>query len=419
MSSVIKITGLPRIGGEGSLFLKLHNRRVTHVEFQVQEPPRLFEALVRGRHAAELPDITARITSLSSVSCMIAACHAVEEACGIRIDGPLRQLRRLIQCGEWLENHALHIYMLHAPDFLGYKDAVQMARDHRDAVERGLRLKHVGGEIVTLIGGRSMHPINLRVGGFYKVPERAELAALKGSLEWACDACAKTIEWTAQFPMPHFERDYLWVCLQNDGEYPLFGQRVISNRGLDIALRDYDRHFHEICLPYSNALHSLLHDNAIFSVGPLARFNLNLDKLTPRARQAAHATGIGAGTRNPFHSILVRGIEALYACEEALRLISAYEPPPQPAEKVELQAGVGHGAAEAPHGLLYHRYRFDAQGLVLDAKIVPPSTQNQGIIEEDLRTFIPTVADSPASKLRLHCEQAIRNYAPCLACATH
>jgi coenzyme F420-reducing hydrogenase alpha subunit len=418
-SRTIKVGTLARVEGEGSLYVRIRDGGVADVKLKIFEPPRFFEAFLRGRHLAEAPDITARICGICPVAYQMSAVHAMEDACGAPVAGQLRALRRLLYCGEWIESHALHVYMLHAPDFLGYPDAIRMAKDHPEIVQRGLQLKKAGNEIVACLGGREIHPINVRVGGFYKVPARQDLRGLEERLRWAREAALETVRWAAGLPCPELERDYEFVALRHPDEYPLNEGRIVSSRGLDVAVRDYDQHFVEEHVPHSNALHSVRRGRGAYCVGPLARYNLNYDRLSPLAQAAAREAGIAGGCRNPFRSIVVRSVEILYACDEALRLIAAYEPPDPPAVEVRARPGTGFGCTEAPRGLLYHRYRLDERGTILDAKIVPPTSQNQKTIEEDLRQCVSGSLALPEGELVARCEQAIRNYDPCISCATH
>jgi coenzyme F420-reducing hydrogenase alpha subunit len=418
-SKTIKVDVLSRVEGEGSLFVKIKDQQVVDVKLRIFEPPRFFEALLRGRRYSEAPDITARICGICPVAYQMSACHAIEDAFGVRVEGPLRDLRRLLYCGEWIESHALHIYLLHAADFLGYEDAIRMAQFYPDIVKRGLRLKKIGNEIMRLLGGREVHPINVRVGGFYKVPTKQEFSALTEELKWAIPAALETVQWVASFSFPAFEREYEFVALQHPDEYPLNEGRLVSSKGLDIAVREYEQYFVEEHVEHSNALHSTLKTGGTYFVGPMARYALNFDKLSPVAREAARSAGLDRVCLNPFQSIIVRAVELVYACDEALRLINNYEMPDKPCIDVEPRSSIGYGCTEAPRGILYHRYRFDDHGLILDAKIVPPTSQNQKSIEEDLFQFVETNIEMPKEKLQWQCEQAIRNYDPCISCATH
>jgi sulfhydrogenase subunit alpha len=270
-TKTIKVSYLARVEGEGGLYIKVRDDRVVDVKLKIFEPPRFFEAFLRGRNFAEVPDITARICGICPIAYQMSAVHAIENAFDIRVNGQLRALRRLMYCGEWIESHTLHVYLLHAPDFLGYQDAIAMAKDHASIVQRGLQLKKVGNELVTLLGGREIHPINVRVGGFYKVPSRQELQGLAERLKRARDAALETVRWAATMPFPDFEQDYLFVALRHPHEYPLNEGRIVSNRGLDIAVGKYEDNFLEEHVEHSNALHSVLKQQGPYFVGPMAR----------------------------------------------------------------------------------------------------------------------------------------------------
>ena len=415
----VKVDALARVEGEGALLVKLKDGAVIDVKLRIYEPPRFFEGFLRGRHFSEAPDITARICGICPVAYQMSSVHAIEDALGITVGGPLRALRRLIYCGEWIESHVLHVAMLHAPDFLGYESAIHMAKDHPEAVARALEMKKVGNELVALVGGREIHPVNVRVGGFYRVPTRSELSPVAEHLKSARDAALEMTRWVATFSFPDFEQDYEFVAMRHQGEYPFCEGRLVSNRGLDIAASEFEDHFQEEHVGHSNALHAVLRERGSYLVGPLARYNLNADRLSPLAREIAREAGLEASCRNPFKSIIVRGVETVQACDEALRIIESYEPPDRPAVDVRPRAGRGYGWSEAPRGTLFHRYTLDDEGTIVDARIVPPTSQNQKTIENDLWRFVPQVADLPDAELTLRCEQAIRNYDPCISCATH
>ncbi len=415
----IKVDYLARVEGEGALQVTVRDGEVKDAKLRIFEPPRFFEGLLRGRGFAEAPDITARICGICPVAYQMSACHAMENALGVTVDGPLRELRRLLYCGEWIESHALHIYMLHAPDFLGYQGAIDMAQDYPETVRNGLALKKAGNEIMTAVGGRAIHPINVRVGGFYRAPTRKELAPLAESLKRARDLALETVRWTSGLAFPDCERDYELVSLQHPDEYPFNEGRIVSNRGLDIPAAEYDDYFREEHVAHSNALHSHVRERGSYLVGPLARYSLNFDKLSPMARDAAIEAGLDRTCINPYRSIVVRSVEVLYACDEALRIIEDYREPDRPAAEVQPRAAVGYSATEAPRGLLYHRYRIADDGAIEDAQIVPPTSQNQPSIEADLKTFINDWLDLDNDALRVRCEQTVRNYDPCISCATH
>ena len=416
----IRTDFLARVEGEGAMFVQIDGDRVRDVKLRIYEPPRFFEAMLRGRAFTEAPDITSRICGICPIAYQMSAVRAIEDACGVAIDsGPIRDLRRLIYCGEWIESLGLHVYLLHAPDFLGYPGFVEMAREHPQVAERGLQLKKAGNTVMTLVGGREIHPINIRVGGFYRAPPRAELSALIDPLERAREIALATVRWAGELPFPDVRREPELVALAEPGRYPIDLGRIVSDRGLDIAPAEFDTHVVEEHVAHSNALHARLRERGSYLTGPLARYNLSFAQLSPVARDAARETGLGETCRNPFQSIIVRAVELVHVCDEALAIVDAYEPPDAPAMEVQPRRAVGHGATEAPRGMLYHRYALDDDGTILDARIVPPTSQNQLVIEQDLREVVQQNVGLPDEALRLRCEQAIRNHDPCISCATH
>ncbi|NUN48276.1 MAG: Ni/Fe hydrogenase subunit alpha [Candidatus Brocadiae bacterium] len=415
----IRVEALARVEGEGAMHIEVRGGKVEEVRLEIYEPPRFFEAFLRGRAFGEAPDITARICGICPIAYQMSAVHAMEDALGVRVGGALRDLRRLLYCGEWIGSHVLHIYMLHAPDFLGYEDAIRMAKDFPGIVERGLMMKKLGNEIVTTIGGREIHPVNVKVGGFYRTPARSELRALAEKLKRGRDAAVETVRWVAGFEFPDFEPDYEFVSLRHPNEYPFNEGRIASSRGLDADVHDYRDHFVEEHVRHSNALHSVIRGRGAYFLGPQARYSLNFDRLPAIAREAAKNAGLGPVCRNPFRSIIVRSVEVLFAFDEAIRIIEGYEPPPAPAVEIVPRAGEGCAMTEAPRGSLYHRYRIDADGRILEASIIPPTSQNQKSVEADLRAFAGQSLHLDDEALTWKCEQAIRNYDPCISCATH
>jgi len=415
----IKVNTLARVEGEGSLYVRFSGSHVSDVKLKIPEPPRLFEGILEGRSYEEVPDIVARICGICPVAHQMSAVNALEQALGIAVNPSVRALRRLFYCGEWIESHALHIYLLHAPDYLGYEDVILLARDHKPRVEAGLRLKRIGNDLMTLLGGREIHPVSLCVGGFYKVPPAAELKKMLGPLEEARDLAVETARFVSRFDIPDFTQPYEFVALAHDEEYAIHEGRVVSSRGLNIAVDQYLDHFVERQVSHSHALHSSIRGRGSYLVGPLARFNLNFARLPEGVRNLAAEVGVTPDCTNPFQGIVIRALETVFACEESIRLIEEYEPPPAPRVGVRPHAGVGQGCSEAPRGLLYHRYELDEKGLIRTARIVPPTAQSLKRMEEDLYFLVGEMAGLPTPELTHRCEQAIRNYDPCISCATH
>ena len=416
----IKVDYLARVEGEGAMYIKIEGNTLKEVQLKIFEPPRFFEGFLQGRSHMEAPDLTARICGICPVAHQMSSVYAVESALGIKVESSVRDLRRFIYFGEWITSHALHIYMLHAPDFLGYESAIHMAADYPAEVERGLQLKKVGGQLQALFGGRSIHPVSVRVGGFHKVPSKKEMLTLKEPLERAREASLETVRWVSTFDFPEFEQDYTFVAVRHPDEYAINEGDIVSSDGQKMAAEKFERYIEEHHAKHTNALQCVIRETQKpYHVGPLARYSLNFDKLPPHIQALAKEVGLEETCSNPFKSIIVRSIEILYACEEALRIIDDYVEPEKPFVEYELKAATGYAVTEAPRGLLYHKYAVDEKGDIEKANIIPPTAQNQKMIEDDLWKFVQKYLDLPDDKLQWQAEHAIRNYDPCISCSVH
>ncbi|MGW0176380.1 Ni/Fe hydrogenase subunit alpha [Rhodococcus sp. NPDC003322] len=412
------VRALARVEGEGRLRVTVQGGRVERAELNIYEPPRFFESFLRGRDFREPPDLTSRICGICPVAYQVSACNAIEDACAAPPDDAVVRLRRLLYCGEWIASHVLHIYFLHAPDFAGVADSIALARTDRARVETGLRLKKAGNAILEQLGGRPIHPVNVRVGGFYRTPTRDELAPLAEQLRRALDDALDTVAWAAGFDFPDRELPYEMIALTEPDRYAIESGTVHTSSGARFPAADFPAHVVEHQVPHSTALHARLDGERVLA-GPLARYSLGSARLSVTARQAAAAAGLGDVCRNPFRSIVVRAVEVVYAVDEALRLIASYERPARPARDVRPRAATGHGVSEAPRGLLYHRYDLDGEGVIRDAVIVPPTSQNQSAIEHELAGVVERHLDLDDAELTALCERTIRNHDPCISCATH
>jgi coenzyme F420-reducing hydrogenase alpha subunit len=414
----LSVGTLTRVEGEGALHVRLKDGALDSVELSIYEPPRFFEAFLRGRAYTEPPDLTARVCGICPVAYQVSACNAIEDACGVQVDEDIVALRRLLYCGEWIHSHVLHIYLLHAPDFLGCSDIIAMSRDHGPLVERGLKLKKAGNQLMEFVGGRAIHPVNVRLGGFYSVPTRLEFNPIAEQLRRALDIALETVEWVSGFEFPDLEIEHDFLALTAPGRYPIENGAIARSGGPSFSPADFSNHVVESQVPYSTALHATL-DGAIYLAGPLARYSLNSSALSPIAAQAAARAGLSAECRNPFRSIIVRAVEVVYAIEEALRIIDNYQRPSRPFVDVPARAGIGHGVSEAPRGLLYHRYQIDTSGLVSAATLIPPTSQTQGAIEADLARLVSDNLSLDDAALTSLCERLIRSYDPCISCSAH
>ncbi len=417
----IEVGALARVEGEGALHLTVEDGRVTDLRLEIYEPPRFFEAFARGRRADELPDLMARICGICPVAYQMSAVHAIEAAWGVTPAPAVRALRRLYYAGEWLESHLLHMMFLAAPDLLGLDDAIAIARVHRGEVERALRLRKLGNRILILLGGRSVNPVGVRIGGFHRMPAAGELRELGEALRPARGEAEALLRWFSALPARSRPQEIELVALRHPGEYPMNEGRVVSSRGIDAAPADFDRVFEELQVPHSTALHARVRATGTpYLVGPLARLCLNADHLLPAAAAAFEGLAARFARPDPAASVLARGIEVIQAIDEALAVIDAG---PAPGEEAAAacapRAGVGHAVTEAPRGILYVGLETDAQGDVRRLRIVPPTAQNQAQIEADLRALAPRLLATGEDEGRRLAEAAIRDYDPCISCATH
>jgi coenzyme F420-reducing hydrogenase alpha subunit len=417
----IAVHELTRVEGEGSLTLEVRDGKVVTARLGIFEAPRYFEKLVVGRTPDEVIDIVARICGICPIAYQMSAVHAFEALFGVRIDPAVRALRRLLYAGEWIESLGLHVYMLHAPDFLGYESAIAMAADHREAVLRGLALKKAGNEIIRVLGGRPIHPVSVRVGGFSRVPSVAELRALRPALEHALEHAKATVRWVTGFAMPAFHREMRFVAMSHPREYPYSEGRIVSSDGLDLPLSGWEEAFEEFQVEGTNALHARIRNgDGPYLLGPSARVTLCGDRLHPVAHALLDETGMAAAIRtNIFASIVARAVELVHASAEALDIVDTYRPPPRAFEPWTPRPGATGWATEAPRGLCFHHYECDEAGRIVTCRIVPPTSQNQAAIEADLVATASALLDLPDAALTRRLEQMIRSYDPCISCATH
>jgi sulfhydrogenase subunit alpha len=422
----IRVGALARVEGEGALHLVMSGGRVEEVHLEIFEPPRFYEAFLQGRYFMEVPDITARICGICPIAYQTASCYALEKAMGVfdELDAPIQRLRDLIYCGEWIESHVLHMFMLHLPDFLGYESVVSMARDHGGIVRRALRIKKAGNAIVELLGGRSVHPVGMCVGGFYSCPDPKDAASLLPEIRACLADMAELALFLAQkVTYPDLKQDYEFVALCPDDEYPMNLGRIKSNRGLDVDQQEFGEAVEERQVEYSNALFSVIKGRGAYLVGPLARLNLNHEKLHPVAANLLPGVSAAVGKNlpwdNSFLSLPARALETVHALALAADILESYMPPSRCRIPISPRAGYGGHGTEAPRGLCWHDYRTESDGSISFARIVPPTAQNQMCIEQDLYKIAKQVVDLDDETAAMRCEHLIRNYDPCISCSVH
>jgi len=414
----LNVPMITRLEGEGGLELHCRDDKLERALLRIFEPPRFFEKFLEGKHFSEQPIIAARICGICPIAYQMTGVRAIEKALGVDPGGWIGRMRRVLQCGEWLQSHVLHTHFLALPDFLGFPHMMEMAGSYPDEVRRGLRLQALGNDLISLTGARSVHPVGLKVGGFQREPDPGQVASLLSRLDEAQQDARELVKWEAQLALPEDHQSFVSVALHHPQDYGMNEGEVLTSSGLKVTPEQYRDHFKEHQEPHSTALYSLL-DGQPYLVGPLARMNLNFEQLPEEVKRLAGTCGIRFPSDNIYHSLLARALECYFTVLEARRLLTGYQP--QPAS-VPTAPRVGWGAhcTEAPRGLIYHHYQLDDEGFIKEACIIPPTSQNQARIEADLRHELEGYGlEHSDQELQFFCERLIRNYDPCISCSVH
>jgi len=415
----VEVCYVARVEGQGGINVEVTSIGEAKAKFKVFEPMRFFEAFLVGRKYNEVHELTSRICGICPIAHQMTALRAVENALKVEVTAQTRALRRLLSLSAWIQSHTLSLYFLTAPDYLGFGSAIEIAEEHIDAVKQALRLKKLGNDLGELIGGRAIHPISAVVGGFTKTPMKEDLAKIVLRLKREKEDIWSTVDLFCSFNYPEIDRPTVLVAISNDKEYAVNEGRLVSSHGLDSPEKEYRIHVQEKEVNYSNTKKSFINGGDFLS-GPIARVNLNYQKLTPDAKKAAEQLGLHLPSYNPFMNIKARVVEVVYALDEAMRIINTLrlDFSEQPI-KAEVGASCeGAALTEAPRGILYHWYKLDSSGIVQKADIVTPTAHNSASIEASLCALAPKLLKQ-GQDLTLGCEKLVRAYDPCISCSVH
>ncbi len=416
----IDVGYLARVEGETAIEVRVPAPRGGEtVRLRIFEPPRFFEGFLVGRRYDEVGDIVSRICGICPVSHMLTAIRALENAMGIEPSEQTRRLRLIETTSQVAASHLVHLYALVMPDHLSLAGFPEMLPAHGEHVARLLRMREAVNDLTALVGGgRPLHPIGTVVGGFTRVPPAAELAGARERLIAIRPDARELVRTVARFQTPQLERDREFVALRPAERYSDNVGIVASTAGLAVAESEYRTAIGEEQVPYAMTKRATLRGRGAMMVGALARMNLNADRLSAPARDAAGEAGLALPDRNPFHNNLAQAVEVVQAVEDCIELLEGLSPRPErPA--VQPAAGEGAAATEAPRGLLYHSYAVNRKGVVERADIATPTVHNFLSMEEDLRALVALLEDRPAAEIRLACEMLVRAYDPCFSCSVH
>ncbi len=419
--STLTVEHVARIEGHGTITVDVDAGAVQSVHLDIVEPARYFESMVVGRRLEDAPLITSRICGICSPNHMLTSIKALESALGLEVSERTQVMRKLLVYGSFLQNHATHLYLFAAPDYVGLPSVFPLAETHPDVVDRALRIKKLGNDLTTLVGGRSVHPVTAVIGGFTSEPDPRRLEAFRDTLIATVRDAVATVDLFSAFEEFEVHTDGEMLALTAGDDYAIYDGEIAALRaGWRRPVSEYRDIITERVIGHSNAKHSTVGGEPLM-VGALPRINLNAAALSPEAARALEKSPITVGSRNAFFNNLSQAIELIDALERCAGYIDRLLEMggSTQVEKFDIAAGRGAGATEAPRGTLYHSYEVDATGIIRAGDVITPTAQNLANLEADMWKFAPTVVDRPRPEFLMAIERLVRAYDPCLSCSVH
>lgn len=424
----IQVDHVARIEGHGDIHLVIEDGEVKDCKFVVTEAARLFESMVVGRPYYEVPYISSRVCGICSASHTVTDIVAIERCFGIEVSARTDALRELLVYGSFLQNHATHLFVFAAPDFLGHTSVFPLANSNRELYEGALGLKAMGNKLCTLIGGRSIHPITAVVGGFTDEISSAAYRALADELESHIEFALSTVDLFNDFSVIDFATEGDLLAMVKPDAYPVIGSSkarfVVED--LEFCADDLDEYIEEYPVDHSAALFSRVRQSKrTYMASALARINASWDALSEPARFAAAKAGLRPPELNPFANNIAQAVEivdALVRCAELCRnLADADFGGSSKPVTFDVKAGRGVGFSEAPRGALFHVLDIDGAGKIEHASIITPTSQNIANMQADMRALAQLLVDRGMNSQEIEgeIEKLVRAYDPCLSCSVH
>ena len=422
----LEVHHITRVEGHGNIYVNVKKGVIERCEWAVPEAPRFFEAMVLGRQWNELHHITSRICGICSIGHTLASLKATEAAMGIPLSEQDLKLRKLALHAENMQSHVLHLGYLVLPDLMGAGSVIPLAASNPQEVKIVIRLHRLANEMSNMICGRTTHPQRLIPGGFAKLPTMKELTKLRARLK----DCVPDLQAVAGLfkklapKLPDFTRETEFIALTKKDEYALYDGDLASTDTGKAPVSEYLSYANEYIVPISTAKRAK-HVRDSYMVGALARFNLNFDKLSPMAKQAAALFDLKPVCHNPFMNSIAQLVETVHSIGDSIRLIDDIEAsglqsqPDYHKPDIKVKAGRGIGAVEVPRGILFHDYTYNQKGACTKANCIIPTNQNHANIELDMKALLPKILDKTEKEIELNLEMLVRAYDPCISCSTH
>jgi len=420
----INVHHVTRVEGHGNIVVDMKNGVLRKAQLDIVEPPRFFEAMLKGRSFLEVAIITSRICGICSLGHQITSLKATEAALGIDISRQTELLRKILVHGATFQSNVLHALFLATPDFLRVGSVFPLVETHKEVVLAALRLKRLANDIGDQISGRAVHPITCVPGGFTRIPTEKELIALREKLlsqglpdvDFILDVLA-----SVRAEVPEFERQTEYISVFNDKEYALYDGKICSSDAGLFPVEDYLKVTNEFIVPHSTSKHARFNRDS-YMVGALARFNNSYDLLHPEAKKAAEKLGLSAPDYHPYHITLAQMVEVVHCVVDTIHIIDELLEKgleqEEPNQEIKYY-GRGIAATEVPRGILFHDYTYNRKGMIEAANCIIPTGQNLANIDDDMKKLVPEILDEGKEEITRKLEMLVRAYDPCISCSVH
>lgn len=418
----IKIDHVTRLEGHGNIRIDVKAGQIEKLNLEIVEANRFFENLVQGMPPHDVPQTVSRICGICCVGHQLAAIKAVENALGIAISEQTRLLRVLLNESQFLQSHALHLYFLAIPDYVGVKSILPLAGTQPELIKKALKLKKLANDFTAVLGGRTLHPMMPTLKGWRKLPDKVQMEQLLGRLKESVSDIDEMVDFIATLKWPDYERETEYVSLKHPDEYALYdGEVYSSDTKKSVDAQHYRQVTNEFTVPHSTSKWSKWHRDS-YMVGALARVNNNFEQLYPQAKEVASRLDLSVPCYNPYKNNLAQMIEIIHCthhCIDALEQILSSDLQVEDIS-YDRREGIGASGVEVPRGVLFHEYGFDVNGICNHADAVIPTSQNINNIEQDMKAFVPQMLPKmEQDQLALHMEMLLRAYDPCISCSVH